>query len=94
MPDKIYLDKECTKPFPFQLPPVERRKVYGIIVALGAGNACKEFFGEGTGSLVIVSEIKGDQHLKGENIVPFTIGDIDPDGPSSTSSMMRRWTSL
>jgi hypothetical protein len=81
MPGKIYLDKGCTKPFPFKLPPLERRKVHGIIVALGAGEACKAFFGEGIGSLMISPEIKGEQHLKGEMIAPFAVGDIDPDGP-------------
>jgi hypothetical protein len=81
MPDKIYLDKSCTKPFPFKLPPPERRKVHGIIVALGAGEACKAFFGEGVGSLIILPEIKGEQHLKGDKIIPFAVGDIDPQGP-------------
>ena len=53
MPEKIYLDKGCTQPFLFKLPPPERRKVHGIVVAIGAGEACKAFFGEGIGSLMI-----------------------------------------
>ena len=81
MPEKIYLDKGCTKPLPLKLPPVERRKVHGIIVALGAAEACKAFFGEGIGSLMIVPEIRGKQHLESDEILPFAIGDIDPDGP-------------
>jgi len=81
MPDRIYLDKSCTKPFPLKLPPPDRRKTHGIIVALGAGEACKTFFGGGTGSLMINPAIKGEQHLNNENVVPFAIGDIDPDGP-------------
>ena len=81
MPDKIYLDKGCTKPLPLKLPPLERRKVHGVIVALGAAGACKAFFGEGIGSLMIVPEIRGEQHLNSDKIIPFAIGDIDPDGP-------------
>ena len=81
MPDQIYLDKSCTKPLPFKLPPRERRKVHGIVVALGAADACKAFFGEGIGSLMIVPEITGEQHLKSENALPFAVGDVDPNGP-------------
>ncbi len=79
-PDRIFIDRPCTQPFPFPLPPPERRKVHGIVVALGAGNACKEYFGEGTGSLMIVPRIKGDDHFQGDHVIPFVIGDVDPTG--------------
>jgi len=79
--DKIYLDKACTKPFPYTLPPPARRKVLGIIVALGASSACKKYFGESTGSLMLLPEIKGLSHLKDGSAPPFAVGDIDPDGP-------------
>ena len=81
MPDQIYLDKSCTKPLPFKLPPIERRKVHGIVVALGAAAGCRAFFGDGIGSLMIRPEIKGDQHFKGDEVIPFSIGDVDPNGP-------------
>jgi hypothetical protein len=81
MPDQIYLDKSCTKPLPFKLPPIERRKVHGIVVALGAAAGCRAFFGDGIGSLMILPEIKGDQHFKGDEVIPCSIGDVDPNGP-------------
>jgi hypothetical protein len=81
-PEKIYIDKECTKPFPFPLPPPDRRKVHGIIVALGAGGACKAFFGEeSSGSLMLKPAIQGEDHQKWDKVTPFVIGDVDPDGP-------------
>jgi hypothetical protein len=80
-PDKIFLDRQCTQPLPLRLPPPERRKVHGIVVALGAGDACKKHFGEGIGSLFISPAIKGDAHWKDENVVPFALGDVDPDSP-------------
>jgi hypothetical protein len=73
-PQRIFLDRQCTQPLPLRLPPPERRKVHGIVVALGAGEACKKHFREGIGSLIINSTVKDDA-------VPFTIGDVDPDGP-------------
>jgi hypothetical protein len=44
-PDRIFLDRQCTQRLPLPIPPPERRKIHGIVVALGAGDACKEFFG-------------------------------------------------
>jgi hypothetical protein len=79
-PDKIFLDRQCTCPLPLQLPPLERRKVHGIVVALGAGDACKRYFGEGTGSLFLAPDIKGDAHWKADHVAPFVIGDVDPEG--------------
>jgi len=80
-PDKIFLDRQCTQPLPLRLPPKERRKMHGIVVALGAGDACKKHFGEGIGSLVISPAIKGDAHWKDDHVIPFVLGDVDPDSP-------------
>lgn len=79
-PDRIFLDAACTKPFPLNLPPIERRRVHGIVVANGAGQACKDFFSGGTGSFAINPSIKAADHHAGEKIEPFWIGDIDPEG--------------
>jgi hypothetical protein len=79
-PERIFLDSQCTQPLPIKIPPPERRKVHGIAVALGAGEACKAFFGEGVGSLMIVPPIKGEEHWKTELVAPFAIGDVDPEG--------------
>lgn len=79
-PERIFIDRECRQPLPIKLPPQERRKIHGVVVALGAGNACKRFFGEGIGSLFVVPHIKGEDHWKGESVLPFVVGDVDPTG--------------
>jgi hypothetical protein len=79
-PDRIFLDQKCTQRLPLLLPPIERRKVHGIVVALGAGEACKKYFGEGIGSLMITPSVQGDAHWKDEIVAPFVVGDIDPSG--------------
>jgi hypothetical protein len=79
-PERIFIDRACTQQLPIELPPPERRKVHGIVVALGAGKACRSYFGEGIGSLMISPDIKGNDHFEGDKIQPFRIGDVDPDG--------------
>jgi len=79
-PDRIFIDRQCTHKLPIALPPLDRRKIHGIVVALGAGKISMEHFGGGVGSLAIVPEIKGDQHWTDDS-VPLTIGDVSPDGP-------------
>ncbi|WP_439543402.1 hypothetical protein [Hyphomicrobium sp.] len=79
-PDRIYLDRVCSKPLPFPLPPPERRRIHGIVVALGAGQACRKHFGGGTGSLAVRPELKGDAHWNGESVTPFVVGDVNPEG--------------
>lgn len=80
-PDRIFLDRQCKQPLPLRLPPPERRKVHGIVVALGAGKACENYFKEGTGSFLIAPDIKGDAHWDGDAVAPFIVGDVDPGGP-------------
>lgn len=80
-PDRIFIDPQCTQRLPIDLPPPERRKVHGIVVALGAGAACKKHYNTGRGSLFIHPEIKGDAHWQGDSAMPFVIGDVDPNGP-------------
>jgi len=45
-PDRIFFDRQCTQPLPLKMPPPDQRKIHGIVVALGAGNACKTFSGK------------------------------------------------
>lgn len=81
-PDEIYLDAACTKKFPLPLPSKEKRKITGIVVALGAKKACLDYFGEGSGSLMVMPDLKGDDHINTESpsYQPFAIGNINPDG--------------
>ncbi len=80
-PERIFIDRKCSHPLPLELPPPERRKIHGIVVALGAGQACKKYFNGGIGSLFINADVKGDAHWNGDAVMPFVIGDIDPSGP-------------
>ena len=79
-PDRIFLDRQCTHRLPLMLPPPERQKIHGVVVALGAGRACREFFGEGIGSLMVTPSIQGDAHWRANPVAPFAIGDVDPSG--------------
>lgn len=78
--DRIFLDRQCTQALPLKIPPPDQRKIHGIVVALGAGNACKKFFGEGIGSFLVAPSIKGDAHWTTDPVAPFAIGDVDPLG--------------
>lgn len=78
-PKRIFIDRKCTQRLPIALPPPQRRKVHGIVVANGAAAKCQSHLGSRTGSLMVVPSIKGPAHFEGENI--FAIGDVDPANP-------------
>jgi hypothetical protein len=84
-PDRVFVDPKCTQRLPLQLPREDRRKVHGIVVALGAGAACKEYFKSQYGSFIIAPQLQGDAHFEGSHLRPFTVGDVEPTG-SFTSS--------
>ena len=79
-PDRVFLDHACTRPIPFPFPPAERMKLHCIIVALGAGSACREYFGEGSGSLILLDD-QPRETGEGLSPMPFTLGDVNPGGP-------------
>lgn len=80
-PERIFLDRRCTQRMPIRLPDPARLRFYGIVVALGAGEACRHHFQQGSGSLMIRANLRGDDHDKAVQVEPFVIGDINPDGP-------------
>lgn len=81
-PDRIFLDRQCTESLPINLPPPNRRIIHRVVVARGAGEACKSFFNGGTGSLAIMPEIVGSDHWNPttRSAEPFMVGDLDPNG--------------
>ena len=81
-PNRIFLDAACTERFPIGLPPPERRRVHGVIVALGAGKACEEFYGDSSGTFPIAPSVKGAAHVSQDprDAPAFGIGDVNPDG--------------
>ncbi|MDP3990954.1 MAG: SEC-C metal-binding domain-containing protein [Candidatus Nealsonbacteria bacterium] len=72
-PESVFLDKECERPFPFDIDTHEA-KIHLILIAHGTSDACKKYFGSGSGSLMIQNDIKGITR----HTTPFVIGDINP----------------
>ncbi|TMQ52472.1 MAG: hypothetical protein E6K74_12260, partial [Candidatus Eisenbacteria bacterium] len=73
-PTRLFLDKECTQPFPLPLPPMSAAQFHLVVVAHEIAQQCSRELG-GSGSLMIHSDLKGiENHTR-----PFTIGDLDPD---------------
>jgi hypothetical protein len=74
-PKRLFLDKQCTSPFPLNLPDPAKATFHRIVVAHDASRACRKHWG-GSGSLMLDSSlIGGDAHRD----MPFTIGQINPD---------------
>jgi hypothetical protein len=78
-PDRLFLDRKCTQPFPLEVPELARAKIHRIVVAHGASQRCQREFG-GRGTLRIQPDIVGPMHYASpdEGGAPFTIGQIDP----------------
>ncbi len=78
-PDRIYLDSQCEKRFPLNLPQGEI-KIHRVVVALGAGERVeKHYGGNSRGSLILNTYLKGDECLDKETAKhPFCFGRIDP----------------
>ncbi len=74
-PNRIYLDRSCTRPFPIAIPSHYQCRFHRVVVARNAADRCKSYFGEGcSGSLMIRPHIVGDAH----HSEPFSIGKVDP----------------
>ncbi len=74
---RLFLDPACTQRFPFPLPDPTIATFHRIVVAHGASEACKRFFGGGSGSLLMDSTVIGLAHMAKEG-KPFTVGQVDP----------------
>ncbi len=77
-PDRIFLDRSCTQPFPIDLPDPAMAKFHRIVVAHDASQRCRRELG-GSGSLMIAPDIIGDKHYlcREEGGMPFALGQID-----------------
>lgn len=80
-PQRIFLDPKCTKRFPIELISLANKRIHGIVIAKGASQACKDFYGDSSGTFPILSSIKGDEHIPNNsfNFPPFATGDVNPD---------------
>lgn len=81
-PDKVFTDPACTQRLPIELPPIDTRRVHGVVVATGAHQAIKDILNDDSGSFMIQSRLKGMEAIdfSQEAFVPFSIGDVNPDG--------------
>ncbi len=74
-PNKLFLDKECTRSFPLLLPDPSTAIVHRVVVAHDASRVCREHFQGGSGSLMLESDLIGSEMHLGR---PFCIGRLDP----------------
>lgn len=72
-PHRIFLDRECKRPFPLALPEMGGARFHLIVVAHGVSARCREKLG-GSGSLMICTELKGES----THVMPFMVGDLNP----------------
>ena len=81
-PDRIFLDRKCTAPFPIDLPPPEDRIFHRVVIATGAAPLCEEHVPGSSGSLIIKPDIQAADHWMQNNdtFQPFAIGDLEPSG--------------
>jgi hypothetical protein len=81
-PDKIFTDSACTQKLPIDLPPVETRRVHGVVVAKGAHNAIQKILNDYSGSFMIMPSLKGHDaiNFNQPGFVPFCVGDVNPGG--------------
>lgn len=67
-PDRLYRDRQCKDRFHVPMPDLSELKVHKIVVANGASEASKRFFGGSSGSLMVSS--KTEEFL---GPIPFTL---------------------
>lgn len=81
-PDRVFLDRNCTIPFPIDLPPEGARQVHRVVVANGSARACQQNVPASSGSLIIRPSVLSESHWAGQDgvPVPFVVGDVDPTG--------------
>ena len=68
-PDRVFLDRRCEIPFPFELP--KRPRIHLVAVSLGATDACRSHYNEPSASLRIAPS------MPGETPDPFHVNDPD-----------------
>jgi hypothetical protein len=81
-PNRVFLDPACTQRLPIDLPPLDRRRVHGIVVALGATKVCATHYKCSDGSFLIAPDLKGTDHTdpSAAGYACFGIGDVRPNG--------------
>lgn len=68
-PERVFLDRQCTKPFPLRLP--TEPHIHRIVTCRGAAELAQEVLG-GPGSLIVTNDPMEDSAIR-----PFTLGSVD-----------------
>lgn len=79
-PDRLFLDRHCTRPFPLPLGNIAASHFHRVVVALGARDRCRREHG-GTGSLIVAPHLVGQSHLdaRDPHFQPFAVGVVEPE---------------
>lgn len=82
-PNRLFIDANCEKPIPIELPAVDHCRVHGVVVSNGSNNACKIHYGDLSGTFVINPNLSGNEHVDAAHHFygPFSIGDVNPGMP-------------
>jgi hypothetical protein len=76
-PDRLYLDRRCSLPFPIDVPDPAMATFHRVVVAHDASRRCRQILG-GSGSLILDPDIVGPMHHEGSDVLPFRVGHVDP----------------
>lgn len=78
-PTKLFLDPQATRTLPLELPPKQNMRFHRVVIALNASEPCKNYFGGGSGSLMIRPLLKDADHYSkdSEHYLPFSVGHVN-----------------
>jgi hypothetical protein len=76
-PDRLFLDPQCKRPFPYPLPTAREGFYHRIVIARGASLRCSRELG-GSGSMMLRSDFPDTVHTPSEVPPPFTVGHVGP----------------
>ncbi len=77
-PDRVFLDQRCTQPFPLDLSNPSRFRFHRVVVALGAGERCREA-NDGSGSMMLIPQRPDGTRVPYSH--PFSVGWVVPGKP-------------
>ncbi|WP_369989395.1 hypothetical protein [Pseudomonas xanthosomatis] len=74
-PHRVYLDSQCTRPLPVQIPDISKINFHLVAVTRGSAEACAKNFPGSVGSHMVQTGLDHNDYDK----LPFTTGPLDPN---------------
>lgn len=74
-PGRVFIDSQCRRALPVEIPDASRARYHLVAVTRGSRDACLQYFGGGSGSLFISTEVIGQAHVNH----PFAVGIVSPE---------------